>query len=117
MSKASGTTYTYLEPRPESAYRQLFIKGTRIRARVLFGLYASSEDPWTPGSIAEQYRLPIEAIREAIAYCESNPPEIEEDCRREEALMDAMGVNDPDYKKTGNTRVLTAEKLARILRH
>ena len=91
MSAVPSTVYHHLEPRPQSAYKQLFIKGTRIQARLIYGLYASSEDPWTPEFIAEQYQLPIEAIKEAIAYCQSNPPEIAEDQRREEILMEAMG--------------------------
>ena len=72
------------------------MKGTRIRARVLYGLYASAEDPWTPEFIAKQYGLPLQAVKEAIAYCQSDPPELKEDYSREEALMEAMGVNDPD---------------------
>jgi hypothetical protein len=36
-------------------------------------------------------------VQEAIAYCESNPPEIAQDFAREEALMHATGMNDPDY--------------------
>jgi uncharacterized protein (DUF433 family) len=107
-------TWQYLEPNPKSAYRQLFVKGTRIRARVLFGLYVSEEDPRTPEQIAADYALPIEAVREAIRYCESNPPQIEEDFRREEALMDATGMNDPGYKWHGKPKVLAARDIARI---
>ena len=108
------TTYKHLEPRPQSAYRQLFLKGTRIRARVIYGLYKSAEDPWTPELIAEQYNLPLEAVKEAIAYCEYNPPEFDEDYRREVALMEAAGMNDPEYKRTGKRRLLSPEELARI---
>ena len=110
----TATTWKYLEPNPKSSYKQLFVKGTRIRARVLFGLYASEEEPRTPEQIATDYSLPIEAVREAIAYCQSNPPEIEEDFRREEALMDATGMNDPNYKSHGKPKVLSAQDIARI---
>jgi uncharacterized protein (DUF433 family) len=110
----TATSWKYLEPNPKSAYRQLFVKGTRIRARVLFGLYASEEEPRTPEQIAADYGLPIEAVREAIAYCQSNPPEIAEDFRREEALMEATGMNDPNYKRHGKPKVLSAQEIARI---
>src|SRR5262245_28555628 len=41
----TSTQYQYLAPNPKSAYKQLFVKGTRIRARVLYGWYASTEEP------------------------------------------------------------------------
>jgi uncharacterized protein (DUF433 family) len=110
----TASPWKYLESNPKSKYKQLFIKGTRIRARVLFGLYASDEEPRTPEQIATDYALPVEAVREAIAYCQSNPPEIEEDFRREEALMDATGMNDPNYKSTGKPKVLNAQDIAAL---
>jgi uncharacterized protein (DUF433 family) len=116
MSEPTTTTWKYLEPRPKSFYRQLFVKGTRIRARVLYGMYMSAEEPQTPEQIAEDFKLPLEAVREAIAYCQSNPPEIAEDFRKEELLMEATGMNDPDYKYGGKYRVLSPQERARILR-
>src|SRR5262245_62015549 len=104
MSEPAPTTWKYLEPRPKSFYRQLFVKGTRIRARILYGAYMSAEEPETPEEIAANYNLPLEAVREAIAYCQSNPPEIAEDFRREEILMEATGMNDPDYKYGASIR-------------
>jgi uncharacterized protein (DUF433 family) len=106
--------WKYLAPNPKSNYKQLFIKGTRIRARVLYGEFMSEQEPRTPEQIAEDYGLPIEAVREAIAYCESKPPEIEEDFRREEALMEATGMNDPNYKFGGRYKILTPQERARL---
>ena len=85
MSTPTPTNWKYLEPRPKSFYRQLFIKGTRIMARSLYGWHVNEEEPMTPEQLAAEFNLPLEAVREAIAYCESNPPEIEQDFRREEA--------------------------------
>ena len=33
----------------------------------------------TPEEIAREYDLPVEAVKEAIAYCQTDPPEIRED--------------------------------------
>jgi hypothetical protein len=55
----------------------------------------------------------VEAVREAIAYCEANPSEIEEDHRREEALMEATGMNDPDYKYGGKYKLLSPQERVR----
>jgi uncharacterized protein (DUF433 family) len=111
----SATNWKYLEPRPKSFYRQLFIKGTRIRARSLYGWYMSDEEPMTREQLAEEFHLPREAVCEAIAYCESNPPEIEADHLREEALMNATGMNDPGYPHHPTPRVLPSKERARIL--
>src|SRR5438105_10872629 len=94
----SPTNYKYLAPKPKSVYRQLFVKDRRVSARTLYGMYVNEEMPMTPEEIAADYDLPLEAVREAIAYCESNPPEIAQDFAREEAWMEATGMNDPNYK-------------------
>jgi uncharacterized protein (DUF433 family) len=87
-------TWTYLERDPKSAYKQLSIKGRRIKARTLYGWYMSEEEPLTIEQIAAEYELPIEAVKEAITYCQSDPPEIREDFEREQASMKAMGLLD-----------------------
>jgi uncharacterized protein (DUF433 family) len=110
----TAAQWKYLERNPKSNYKQLFVKGARIRARTLYGDFMSEEEPRTPEQIAADYGLPVEAVKEAIAYCESKPSEIAEDFRREEALMEATGMNDPNYKYHGKPRVLSAQEMARI---
>jgi uncharacterized protein (DUF433 family) len=110
--------WKYLAPNPRSRYKQLFIKGTRIRARDLYGEYMSEEDPPrpTPEEIAADYSLPVEAVLEAIAYCETNPPEIASDFAAEELSMELHGMNHPDYKYNPKKyyRLLTPEERDRI---
>ena len=110
-----STAYRYLAPNPRSSYKQLFVKGTRIPARVLYGCYVSLEEARSPEEIAADYNLPLEAVKEAIAYCESDPPEIREDFAREEALMKATGEADPGYKYHGKPKLLSAQELARLM--
>jgi uncharacterized protein (DUF433 family) len=114
MSTSAFTQWQFLERDPDSSYRQLSIKGRRIRARTLYGAYMSEEVPRTIDEIANDYQVPIEAVREAIAYCQSDPPEIREDFAREEALMEMSGMNDPDYKVHPVPRPLTPQELAQI---
>jgi len=109
------TTYVHLAPNPKSAYRQFFVKGTRIRARVLYGWYAC-EEPMVPEEIAREFALPVGAVREAIAYCESNPPELLDDYAREEALTEAAGMNEPGYKDHPTPRLLDPQQIGRINR-
>jgi uncharacterized protein (DUF433 family) len=108
-------TYIHLAPNPKSSYRQLFIKGTRIRARVLYGWYAC-EEPMAPEEIAREFNVPVDAVREAIAYCESNPRELLADYAREEALSQAAGMNEPGYKFHPTPRLLDPQLIARINR-
>jgi uncharacterized protein (DUF433 family) len=113
-----SNAYQYLEPRSSSLYRQLFIRGTRIRAEVLHGLTVPGEDGevYTAEEVASHYGLPLEAVLEAIDYCRSNPPEIAADHAREERLMTASGMDHPDYKHDPGEyyRILTPEEWARL---
>ncbi len=116
MNPSTSITWRYLAPNPSSCYKQLFVKGTRIRARILYGMFMSAEEPMTPPEIAADFNLPLEAVQEAIAYCQTNPPEIVQDAQREERLMEASGMNDPDYKRGGKFKVVPPEELTRILK-
>ena len=109
-------TYKYLTRKPKSVYKQLFIKDRWIAARTLYGKHARDDSPMTPTEIAADYDLPLEAVLEAIAYCESNPPEIQQDWAREEAVLEATGMSDPNYWKNGKRRLLTPEEMARLNR-
>ena len=53
----------------------------------------SAEEPLTPEQIAEEYQIPLEAVQEAIAYCQSNPPEIAQDFAEEDGV-DGSGGNE-----------------------
>ena len=114
MNPSTATTWKYLERDSKSSYKQLSIKGRRIRARTLYGMYMSAEEPRTPEEIAADFNLPLEAVKEAIAYCQSDPPEIKEDFEREERIMEATGMNDPDYKYGGKYRILSPQERARL---
>jgi uncharacterized protein (DUF433 family) len=111
---ATPKVWKYLVPKPRSHYKQLFVKDRWISARTLYGMYMTEESPRTPEQIAADFDLPLEAVREAIAYCESNPPELLEDYARDEALMEARGMNDPDYD--GHPKLLTPQERARLNR-
>jgi len=112
---STGVTYQYLEPRLASLYRQFFIKGTRIRAELLYRAHINAEEPRTPEELAADYDLPLAAVREAIEYGKSNPPEVAADLAREEAIMAASGQLEPDYKYHPYPKILTPEEWAPLL--
>jgi uncharacterized protein (DUF433 family) len=116
MSNVS-TQYKHLERRLKSNYKQLVVKGTRIFARTIYGQYMSEEEPRTVEELAEDFNLPVEAVREAIAYCDTDPIDIREDHAREEAIIEATGMNDPNYYYDQSKRkMLSPQEQARIIR-
>ena len=116
MGNEQPIAWKYLARKPGSNYQQLFINGRNIAARTLYGLTFSGED-WpgrTPGELAADYELPLEAVEEAIIYCKGNPAEIRADWEMEEALMEATGMNDPNYN--GKPKQLSPQERAEIHR-
>jgi uncharacterized protein (DUF433 family) len=113
MSSSVATQWVYLAPNPKSSYKQLFVKGTRIPARALYGWFACDE-PLTAEAIAADYGLPLEAVREAIVYCQSNPPELLQDYARAEALAEAVGSDDPNHKHAGQPKLLSPQERHRL---
>ncbi|HYV37534.1 MAG TPA: hypothetical protein VE988_17645 [Gemmataceae bacterium] len=84
MTETNG--YQHLERRPGSNYKQLFVKGRRIRAEVLYRQTVGSE-PMTPEEVAEDYELALEVVQEAIDYCLHHPEVLQEDFDRESAKV------------------------------
>ena len=95
--------YQHLERRPGSNYRQLFIKGRRIRAEVLYR-ETLGDEARTPEELAEDFDLPVEAVREAIEYCLKNPKVLDEDFEREEANLRADELVHPPIVPPGYQR-------------
>lgn len=90
----TATQYQHLEPRPGSNYRQLFLKGRRIRAAVVYEAIRGP-DPVTPEEFARDFRVPLEAVREALDYVANNMPLIQAERDREAADIRARGLDRP----------------------
>ena len=106
--------WKYLERRSGSSYQQLCVQGKRIWAWTLYCEFMSAKEPRTPQQLAEDFDVPLDAVREAIEYCQSRPPEIHEDHRKDDVLAEAIGMNDPAIKYTGKPRSLTTEERVRL---
>jgi uncharacterized protein (DUF433 family) len=81
--------YKYLQPKRGSRYQQLAVGG-RIRAEILYRETLGPE-PLTPEQVASEYGLPIEAVLEAIQYCEQNRELLDAERAREQATIKARG--------------------------
>src|SRR5436305_8886530 len=94
MTTKIPTQYQHLEPRPGSNYRQLFLKGRRIRAAVVDEA-VHGPDPRTPEEFARDFQVPLEAVLEALDYVARNRPLIEQERDREAAKLCARGFDGP----------------------
>ena len=106
--------WKYLGRRPGSSYKQLCIEGKRIWAWTLYCEFMNEKEPRTPEQLARDFQMPLEAVQEAIEYCQSDPLELREDHRKDDILAEAIGMNDPGYKFHGRPRPLSTEERVRL---
>lgn len=106
--------WKYLERRPGSRYEQLSIRGKRIWAWTLYCEFMNRNEPRTLEQLAVDWGVPLEAVQEAIAYCQSSPPELSEDRRKDELLAEAIGMKDPSIQRSGRTRPVSIEDRVRL---
>jgi uncharacterized protein (DUF433 family) len=95
------------------------VKGTRIRAIVLASALRPAPDEGylpTPESVAADYNLPVEAVREAARYCEANPRELQADKRWEDLMDEACGYSHPKFQTDPPRyrRTPTSEEIRKI---
>lgn len=62
--------WSFLVARPHSWRKQLFVKGTKIPASVVWNDLHTEK--LTPEQAAKNWDIPVEAVRECIVYCEKN---------------------------------------------
>ncbi len=94
MAASTLTQYLHLESRPGSNYRQLFLKDRRIRAAVVYEA-VHGPDAFTPEEFADDYGVPLEAVREALDFVANNLALIEAEREREAADVRARGLDRP----------------------
>jgi hypothetical protein len=89
QAMAETARYKYLQPKRGSRYQQLAVCG-RIRAEILYRETLGPE-PLGPEQVAQEYNLPVEAVLEAIHYCEHNRELLDAERAREQATIEARG--------------------------
>jgi uncharacterized protein (DUF433 family) len=94
MAPEAQPQYQHLEARPGSNYRQLWLKGRRIRAAVV-DEEIHGPDPRTPEEFARDFEVPLEAVLEALDYVARNRTLIEQEREREAAKLRARGLLGP----------------------
>lgn len=75
--RIAETTYQWLEPKPYKRTRQLGIKGRNMTVWNLVAEVVVSER--TPEEVAADFRLPLQAVQEALDYYDANKEWIQEE--------------------------------------
>jgi uncharacterized protein (DUF433 family) len=64
------TEYRHLEQRPDKRSQELFVRGVGVRASTIWhDRYVSRR---SPAQIAQDRDIPLEAVYDALAYCQEH---------------------------------------------
>jgi uncharacterized protein (DUF433 family) len=85
------TQWQYLEKRSHPWRQQLYLKGKRIKASVIYSDMLVNEE--TPEEAADNWDLPVAAIREIIEYCQSNQQLLRQEAQEERRRLEEKGVS------------------------
>jgi hypothetical protein len=90
MTNSAKTQWQYLEQRPSSWRKQLYIKGRKLTAFTVWSdMIANNE---TPSDAAINWDLPLPAITEAIEYCEIHQALLIKEAEEEYRYLEERGV-------------------------
>lgn len=89
-TNTSKTQWQFLEPRLSSWRKQLYLKGRKLTAFTVWSDMIANED--TLDETADNWDLPIEAIKEAIEYCENNQELLKFEAEEERRYLEERGV-------------------------
>jgi uncharacterized protein (DUF433 family) len=89
-TNSSKTTWQYLESRPDSWRKQLYIKGRKLRAHTVWSDMIVNE--MTTEEIADSKELPLAAVIEAIEYCSTHQSLLEKEAESERRYLENRGV-------------------------
>lgn len=90
-ASSSKTQWQYLECRPHSWRQQLYLKGKRIKASVIYSDMIVNEE--TPEEAAENWDLPLAAIEEVIDYCETHQELLKQEALEGRRRLEEKGVS------------------------
>jgi hypothetical protein len=89
MREAAVPPWQYLVRRRHPWRQQLYLKGRNLTARQLVG--SMKVNQLDEAAAAADYRLPVEAVREAVAYVESNRELLESEAEIERVMLQRGG--------------------------
>ena len=89
-TKTTKTQWQYLEQRPDSWRKQLYLVGRKLTAFTVWSDMIVNGD--TLEETAENWDLPLLAVKEAIEYCEANQELLKQEAEEERRYLEERGV-------------------------
>jgi uncharacterized protein (DUF433 family) len=86
----TASSWTYLVARPHNWKKQLFIKGRKLTAAQVW--LDMQVNQMSREEAADNWDLPLEAIDEAVRYCEQNQALIQMEAAEEKLFLQNKGV-------------------------
>jgi hypothetical protein len=90
MRETPVESWQYLVSRQHPWRKQLYVKGRNMTARQLVG--AIKANGFDEAKASDNFKLPVEAIREALAYVEQNRELLETEAEIERLMLKRGGV-------------------------
>jgi hypothetical protein len=90
LQPVSTEGWRYLVARPHAWRRQLWVKGRRLKASIVWTDMLVNQ--MTPEEAADDWDLPLEAVEEIIRYCEANRELIDMEADEERRRLLERGV-------------------------
>ncbi|TVQ44267.1 MAG: hypothetical protein EA365_10555 [Gloeocapsa sp. DLM2.Bin57] len=87
----SKTQWQYLEKRPHLWREQLYLKGRKLKAFTVWMNMIVNE--MTPSEAADNWDLPLAAVREVIEYCETHQELLRREAQEERRRLEEKGIN------------------------
>jgi len=91
LERAHQDERVYLVARPHSWRRQLYVKGRRLPASVVWSDMITND--MSIDEAADNWDLPVEAVEEIINYCEANRELLEMEADEERRSLESRGVD------------------------
>lgn len=85
------TQWQYLEQRPHPWRQQLYFKGRRLKAFSVWMDMMVNE--MSPEEAADNWDLPLAAVREAIEYCSSHQDLLKREAQEERRRLEEKGIS------------------------
>ncbi|MGK7878490.1 MAG: hypothetical protein AB4060_00055 [Crocosphaera sp.] len=90
-NQPTKTQWQYLEPRPDSWRKQLYIKGRKLTA---FGVWSDMMvNGDTLEETADNWDIPLDALQEVIEYCETHQELISSEADSERRYLEERGIS------------------------
>jgi uncharacterized protein (DUF433 family) len=90
MTNSAKTQWQYLEQRPDNWRQQLYLKGKKLRAHIVWSDMIVNQ--WSIEETAYNWDLPIEAVIEAIEYCQTHQELLAQEADEERQYLNQHGV-------------------------